>query len=445
MSREPEEILSMPSSVPSPSQADPNRGLPPVVPPSGKFIAQLFLVPGMIVTLAVLLLLGFSWLAGGSRSPDRLLQNLKDPNPDVKWRAAHDLAQVLLRDDQLASEPQFALELADQTRQALADNQENERRLAELARKPDSEAEQRALKKVVEAERSSIQYLSACLANLALPVGAPLLSELATGGAGLSADVQALRHRQGAWALANLGANVRRFDKLPEERRQAVLEALQHASEQPGRDRADWARAACTYLAQTPPRSLQPLGMADTLLRCSADPDPFVREVAAFALNFWQGNAEESARLEATLRKLTYDDGHGEETLAALRQAEEGTDQSVTRIPGLKVRYNAAVALARRGSDQVRLDLLQEMLDEEAQRENFRVKRQAGPDTPDEAPARAAVLGALQAVAELHQKRPQLDLAALRPAVERLAHSGAPAVRAEAERTLIVLGNKSTE
>ena len=67
-------------------------GLPPVAPPSGKFIVQLFMVPGLIVGLIVCILLLFNWLFGGPRSPEAFLQKLDDPNTEVRWRAAADLA-----------------------------------------------------------------------------------------------------------------------------------------------------------------------------------------------------------------------------------------------------------------------------------------------------------------------------------------------------------------
>src|SRR5262249_56727306 len=51
------ESAFMPSEAPRSPAASPPGGLPPVVPPSGKFLAQLFLVPGIIVTVAVLWLL----------------------------------------------------------------------------------------------------------------------------------------------------------------------------------------------------------------------------------------------------------------------------------------------------------------------------------------------------------------------------------------------------
>ena len=48
-------------------RVEPGRGngksLPPVSPPTGTFILQLFLIPLMIVTIVVVLWLLFSWVA----------------------------------------------------------------------------------------------------------------------------------------------------------------------------------------------------------------------------------------------------------------------------------------------------------------------------------------------------------------------------------------------
>jgi hypothetical protein len=101
----------------------PPPGMPPVAPPSGKFIVQLFLVPGLIVGLIVCVLLLFNWLFGGPRSPEAFLGKLDDPNTEVRWRAAADLAQVLKRDEHLAGDASFALDLterADRAREASA-------------------------------------------------------------------------------------------------------------------------------------------------------------------------------------------------------------------------------------------------------------------------------------------------------------------------------------
>jgi hypothetical protein len=72
---------------------------------------------------------------------------------------------------------------------------------------------------------------------------------------------------------------------------------------------------------------------------------------------------------------------------------------------GWNVRYNAAGALARRGSSQVPWEILLEMLDEDRQMHNFRVQLQDGKRVPDEGAARLTMVYALQAIAEWHKKQ----------------------------------------
>src|SRR4051794_21576058 len=104
-----------------PGRAD--RGLPPVTPPSGRMFVRLFGVPALIVVSVVGGLGLFAWavnrLAGETRTAEQFLRDLDNPNPEVRWRAASDLAQVLPRDERLASDPSFALHLADRLVQAV--------------------------------------------------------------------------------------------------------------------------------------------------------------------------------------------------------------------------------------------------------------------------------------------------------------------------------------
>src|ERR1700682_3039466 len=76
--------------------------LPPVTPPSGRFIMQLFLVPGLIVAVVAAIVLGFGYLVSGARTTDHFLRDLDSSNADIRWRTALDLAQVLKRPESLA-------------------------------------------------------------------------------------------------------------------------------------------------------------------------------------------------------------------------------------------------------------------------------------------------------------------------------------------------------
>jgi hypothetical protein len=420
--------------------SEPNKGLPPVVPLSGKFIVQLFLVPGLIVAFAVLLILVVSWLVPSSRTPEQFLLNLDRSNADVRWRAADDLAQVLLRDDQLASNPKFALDLAERLRQALQAAATTEQSLGDRLRQPTPSAPEGDLK-TLEAQRSYIVYLSACLGNCTIPVGAPLLNELAVSEDGADAKGGARRRLQSVWALATLGENLKRFDKLPLERQGNILAKLEDEVSG-GRERADWARAALEHLKGRGTGSPQALGVEQTLVKCAGDANPSLRKNTALALSFWEGDAAENARMEQALLKLTRDDGHGQELVEQLLQDDkyQRGAEGISRLPGLSIRYQAALALLRRGSAQVPLDLVREMLDEQALLENFQLKQPDGKVMPDEATARTTVVATLLALNELHRKQPSRDLTVLDAALEQLAHSPHAPLRSEAQRTRIELG-----
>jgi hypothetical protein len=438
-----EEFPFMQSEAIQPSQPEPAKGLPPVVPPTGGFIAQLFLVPGLIVTGIVLLLLAVNWLIGGARTPEQFLKNLDNPNPEVRWRAADDLAQVLLRDDHLAADPGFALDLAERLRRGVDSAAEAEQAYADRMRRLPAdlpEAVRRRLeddsrRKELDAERAYVHYLMACLSDFTVPVAVPLLADLAAKpDLAAEADARVIRPEvawasrrpEAVWALAKLGENAKRFDQLPTDHQKALLDALAEEAGS-GSERARWAEAGRTVLAGRQSGKPSLVGLDSVFATCAADPDPFLRKITAYALNFWEGDDQENARLDDILLRLAEDDG---------RTAGESSPAQ-----GLEIRYNAAAALARRGSDRARLDLLGQMLDEERQLQNFRLKGKDGAERPDESTAGATLVNALQAVAELHRKKTARDLSALRPAVEKLAHDADYTLRTEAERALQVLDN----
>jgi hypothetical protein len=114
--------------------------------------------------------------------------------------------------------------------------------------------------------------------------------------------------------------------------------------------------------------------------------------------------------------------------------------------PGWEVRYNACTALVRRGSDHV-LDghvqeTLREMLDEQQQLRNFKVtdekgvvkKDKEGHGVPDVNAAQLTVVSTLHALIEFHRRRPEVDLAPFKPAIEKLAQSQSLVVSVEAKK-----------
>jgi hypothetical protein len=293
------------SSEPSPA-SQPDKGLPAVQAPSGRHILQLFVIPGLIVAGAVTILLGFSWLAGGSRTPEQFLKNIESSNTDIRWRAANDLAQVLKRDDQLAANVGFAMKVSELFQKSLVDLEQAEKDLAAAATGGNSKEIAQA-KKNLAGLRSYVQYLGACLGSFSVPVGAPLLCDLARNGRGSDPTLRTFLRRQAVWSLANLGDNQRRFAKLSTEQQDAIRQELKSEASV-GSDRAGWAR---TVLANMEDR--RPLGVIASLVHCSKeDRDIFLREQAAHALIFWNGDADENRLAEQALLELTRDTGRGE-------------------------------------------------------------------------------------------------------------------------------------
>ena len=80
------------------------------------------------------------------------------------------------------------------------------------------------------------------------------------------------------------------------------------------------------------------------------------------------------------------------------------------------------------------------MLDEDELRSIFVIQsKKNGAERPDEAVVVETVINALKAIAELHRKRPDLDLSSLRPNLDQLAHNPNPAVHTEAGRVVLAL------
>jgi hypothetical protein len=339
--------------------------------------------------------------------------------------------------------------LADRLRRTLTEIEEAEKKFAELSARSaatqapeDQEAVAKA-KQELKAARAYAIYLGAALGGFALPVGVPLLKQMALQQTGPDPKALALRRRQAVLALANLGKNLERFDSLTAEEQEKALEVLREDATGAA-ERGKWAKEA---LDRTTARLAgKPRGLGRDYLTLADAEDPFLRELLAVSLNFWSGDAKENEQIDETLDRLSRDTGKGEELLAELADEPDEDDAakraatlSFTKYPGLRVRYNATTALARRGSKRVDLAILTEMLDEETQKEYCRRRLPDGKEVSDEASAVQTVLETLKTVAELHRQRPDLDLSALRPLVDQLADSPNVGLRTEAKNTQIVL------
>ena len=115
--------------------------LPPVEPPSGRFIAQLFIIPSLIVAGIVGLFLLFSWSGSQTQDWQTLIVNLGRDNTHRRGRAFHDLAQLLNSGKAtetgipLEQHPPLANALADLTNRTLAQQSTPEQQADHLQQK----------------------------------------------------------------------------------------------------------------------------------------------------------------------------------------------------------------------------------------------------------------------------------------------------------------------
>jgi hypothetical protein len=59
-----------------------DKGLPPVAAPSGRHIAQMFVVPGLIVVVIVILYLCSQWFVAGESNPSNMVDGLESNDSD---------------------------------------------------------------------------------------------------------------------------------------------------------------------------------------------------------------------------------------------------------------------------------------------------------------------------------------------------------------------------
>ena len=122
----------------------------------------------------------------------------------------------------------------------------------------------------------------------------------------------------------------------------------------------------------------------------------------------------------------------------------EHADLPPASSAGWQIRYNATVALLRRGSDKVPWPIVREMLDEKQQLKNSEFDHPNGRKVADEYQARSFVIPALQALAEWKRKTTVkiADVAAfpeISKQVDALATSPVAGLRTQAEETKLVL------
>jgi hypothetical protein len=395
----------MAGNTPSTNGTPHDGALPPVEPPSARFILQLFLVPLILVAVfgAVVYFL-FGWIGVGAGDPHKLMDDLESGASDrVRWMAAQDLAQVLPRDAKLRGDTAAALRLCGILKR-------------EMAKPPPDDPQ----------EPDFLTYLPAAVASFHMPVGVPLLQEIIAANQG-KLDDEGRTHRlyNSLVALGMAGAMLKEFDGLPSDEKDRILAELQ-AESLGNTDRAGWAKRALEYLTQREERksksSKEPLrdyfGIVPSLAPGARSSDEMTRKYTIVALGNWQ-----EAGTDALLLELA---GQNSDVTRFVDAYEErGRTQ---------IRHNAALALARRGSPLTPWHVILESLDEDA------LRAQNYPDS--DALATVALRKAIHDLHELRSKRPEvLDRQPdVKAALQRLADSPTAVVQVEARK---VLGGKS--
>jgi len=148
------------SSDPSRSPGARPAELPPVEPPSAGFLIQLFVVPGVIVVVVVMIWVLFNWLAQKGNDRDAFVRALQRNN-EARWQAAFNLANAMRSEHgssnpTLINDPELAKQLAGILQTEIKDGSLDEHPI------------------------SLRIYLSRALGEFSVPDGLPALLEAAT-------------------------------------------------------------------------------------------------------------------------------------------------------------------------------------------------------------------------------------------------------------------------
>lgn len=114
--------------------------LPPVQPPSAGFIAQLFLVPGLIVLAIIVVWLLVSRMASAEQDWRTLVNDIQSPQDHIRSRGIFGLAQQLLAEQssttpgpKLRDNPEIAKQLSDYLIKELKTSSANEATIKQQA------------------------------------------------------------------------------------------------------------------------------------------------------------------------------------------------------------------------------------------------------------------------------------------------------------------------
>jgi len=89
----------------------PQEALPDVRPPSAGFVVQLFIIPGVIVFVIVMVWLLFNWLALMGGNPSSYLTEMRRNNAN-SWQQAYNLSEAIRQNDEYRSDVKLATEIA---------------------------------------------------------------------------------------------------------------------------------------------------------------------------------------------------------------------------------------------------------------------------------------------------------------------------------------------
>lgn len=309
-------------SSPEPPRAD--ELLPPVEPPDAKFILQLFVVPGVIVLVVVLLGWIVTALAGrGEIDPEDTVAALRSSS-NTRWQEAFELANAL-RAEQLHPQLKYDSQLASELAKLLAEE-------VAAQREDDGSVKLRS-------------FLCSALGAFHVDDGLSVLLTTARE------DVDSYVRCSAIDAVAVLAEDFRE---------------------------------------QNPPHKLEDPKLVETFVALPNDPDDEVRSRTAYALGVITLAPDTDPRLMQELEILVDD---------------------LNSI----ARYNAALALARRGS-MLSVAPLIEMLD----LESLVVAVQREPSPALQSFKRNTILkNALDAVKVVAEKNPTMDRTPLVAAVEK--------------------------
>lgn len=434
--------------------------LPPVEPPSGRLIAQLFLIPGLVVAVLVgLVWLFFGWLAPGNYEPQDFLKGLRSSHDPVRWRTAQDLAQILPRKQELRLNVDFALQLT-----ALLEE--------ELDRDRASAASRDARDQSTASEEAPhlAEFLPAAVGHFHVPIAVPVLCRIirdhvrhiawlpgsGDGSGGGVVNVSGLRVRNSLVALATLGNRLEELEQLPADVQQDLLAAL-HRSADRGDAMARYARLAWEYLSRRVRQNALPHSAEVTPGAAGVSPpgdaaggvpgtivsgsDASVPELVAElrdALALAVACEDEMSRKYACLALANWPEGELEPLLLELLRGDRPPtllDSATPQRAVQEIQYNAALALLRRRSPRTPWRWIEELLDESALQQRY---REDSPQGYNVAAVSMAQLAALRTLYQVEQKHPGFvrEHPTIVPLLEKLRSSGNAAVQVEARRLL---------